>query len=101
MSREKYLFVDELPDFLREQTGLRLCVNTLHKMHCLDTAPPSAGWWGKRRVYRPSEVLAWAAAHISSHPRSLGPKKNAPPKKRGKLRKSNDGTDTRARRLEQ
>jgi hypothetical protein len=99
MSTERYMFLDELPAFLLEQTGLRLQVHTLHKMTCLDTAPPCAGWWGKRRVYRPSEVLAWAAAHISAHPRSLGPKKqkNAPPKKRGKLRNSKDATDRASR----
>jgi hypothetical protein len=84
MSDEKYMFIDELPAFLLIELGLRLSVPTLHKMHCIGTAPPGAGWWGKRRVYKPTEVLAWAA----------------PPKKRGKLRNSH-ATDTRARRLAQ
>jgi hypothetical protein len=98
MSDEKFLFIDELPAFLLEQMGLRLSVPTLHKMTCIGTAPPSAGFWGKRRVYRPSDVLAWAAAHIGAHPRSLGPKrqKNAP-QKRGKLRNLKSATDSRAR----
>jgi hypothetical protein len=102
MSDEKYMFIDELPAFLLIELGLRLSVPTLHKMHCIGTAPPGAGWWGKRRVYKPTEVLAWAAAHIGAHPGSLGPKrqKKAPPKKRGKLRNSH-ATDTRARRLAQ
>jgi hypothetical protein len=101
MSDEKYLFIDDLPAFLLEQTGLRLAIPTLHKMTSpgIGLGPPSAGHWGKRQVFRPSEVLEWARARVRPEKSALGPKKNAPPK-RGKA-VSNDDERTRTQRLEQ
>jgi hypothetical protein len=77
MEDEKYLFIDDLPAFLLAQTGLRLSVPTLHKMTSpgVGTGPPSAGFWGKRQVFKPSQVLAWAAARVRPEKSSLGPKK--------------------------
>jgi hypothetical protein len=77
MSNEKFLFIDELPAFLLQEMGLRLSKPTLHKLTSpgINTGPPSAGFWGKRQVFKPSDVLEWARARVRPEKSSLGPKK--------------------------
>jgi hypothetical protein len=101
MSDEKFLFIDELPAFLLEQMGLRLSTPTLHKMTSpgVGLGPPSAGHWGKRQVFRPSDVLEWARARVRPEKSALGPKK-MPATKAGKAVSNNDER-TRMQRLEQ
>ena len=98
MDDEKYLFLDDLPAFLQEQTGLRLALPTLHKITSpgIGTGPKAAGFWGKRQVFRPSDVLEWARARVRPEKSSLSPKKEAPPK-RGKLKVSSNAGYTRGR----
>jgi hypothetical protein len=85
MEDEKYLFIDDLPAFLLEQMGLRLSLPTLHKMTSpgIANGPPSVGFWGKRQVFKPSEVLEWARGRVRPEKSALGPKK-MPATKAGK-----------------
>jgi hypothetical protein len=95
MSEEKYLFIDELPAFLLQEMGLRLSKPTLHKMTSpgVGTGPPSAGFWGKRQVFRPSDVLQWARARVRPDKLALGPKKMAATKAAKKV--MHDDRDSR------
>jgi hypothetical protein len=102
MEDEKYLFIDDLPAFLLAQTGLRLSLPTLHKMTSpgVGLGPPSAGHWGKRQVFRPSDVLEWARARVRPEKSALGPKKMPATKAGKKVIHDNEG-HTRTGQLEQ
>jgi hypothetical protein len=84
---EKYLFFDQLPAFLEEQTGLRLSKPTLWKICSpgVGTGPKPAAYWGRRPVFLPSTVLDWARAQLSARPTHIHPvpKRKAPPGGRG------------------
>jgi hypothetical protein len=89
MSDEKFLFFDQLPAFLERETGLRLSVPTLHKICSpgIATGPRPAAFWGRRPVFKPSTVLEWARARLSSVPTNISPKRETPPLvRRGKTK---------------
>lgn len=104
MTDEKYLFFDQLPAFLAERTGLRLCKATLHKICSpgVATGPKPAAYWGRRPVFRPTDVLEWAQTKLSAVPTNISPKKETPPlKRRGKLKALSNAKDTISRKSAQ
>lgn len=69
---EQYLHTHDVPAFLRERMGIKLSLSSVHKyfMPSLGSGPPVAGRWGGRPLYRPADILAWAAAKIERESRS-------------------------------
>jgi hypothetical protein len=103
MDGDRYLFVNDIPSFLKEHTGLRLGMSTIKRMTSPGdgSGPKPDGFWGRRPVFKTATVLEWALARVGSgRPANSSNEKNAPPK-RGKLRDLNDATDTRAHGREQ
>jgi hypothetical protein len=100
MSDEKFLFFDQLPAFLEEQTGLRLRLGSLHKISSpgIATGPKPAAYWGRRPVFRPTDVLEWARGRLSSVPSNISPKRETPPsKRRGKRELHTNARDSTSR----
>jgi hypothetical protein len=51
--------------YLREH-GIPIGDSTLEKlcMRAVNQGPPVAAWWGRRPLYDPDQVLAWAEARL-------------------------------------
>lgn len=71
----------ELAKFLTK-SGYPLSRNTINKFTSTGKGPPHKGWWGKRRIFMPEDVLQWARARSQVAPTPPGRgrrKKPAPP----------------------
>ena len=66
MSDEKYLMLQDLSEFIRERRGIRVALSSLEKMvaPANGSGPPVASRWGRRPLFRPADVLAWADARM-------------------------------------
>ena len=66
MSDQKYLMLQDLPAFLHEHRGIRVALSSLEKMvaPANGSGPPVASRWGRRPLFRPAAVLAWADARV-------------------------------------
>jgi hypothetical protein len=66
-AKPEYLFLRDVHAFLREHVGVTLAQSTIEKMFSPSRGegPAPAAFWGRRPVFLPADVLAWAKARLT------------------------------------
>lgn len=63
-TQDKFLTREQAAAFLREEIGIPIEFSTLEKLCALRQGPPVAARWGRRVLYLPADLEAWARKRV-------------------------------------
>jgi hypothetical protein len=66
ISQEPLIYRDGIPPLLKETLGIRLGKSTIAKLFspAIGQGVEPACYWGRRPLYRPADVIAWAKSRL-------------------------------------
>jgi hypothetical protein len=64
MSHEKLVALDDAVELIREETGIPITRSRIHKDSALGIAPKPAATFGRRYLWRPEDIIAYARGLI-------------------------------------
>jgi hypothetical protein len=69
---EPFLTLGELAEYIKRVTGIRFGPSTMEKLcsPAINDGPKPACYIGKRPLFKPADVVAWARARLSAKPKA-------------------------------